>query len=168
MEKSSTQAEAAPSAFLSPQAMAVVHDELMKLCGGQIDVTMMAPKIGNHLSGSNETARSSALLLRLKIGAFVRLLEWEAAGLRQFLVTNLPRAIDVLEDLIRRSVGLDERFPVHELVRRMLSVRLHDMAWEPFGPQRTPVFLVHGSQPDFIEHFARFLWEHRDMEIEGT
>jgi hypothetical protein len=107
--------------------------------------------------------RDSALLpldLMLKLAAWLRLRNWEMAGLRPFLKRDLPTSDEVLSDL--RARPPHELHPARQIIAQTLATFLREMAWEQ-GASTSDVVVNAIDGDEVIDRLAAFLWQFRHV-----
>lgn len=107
-----------------------------------------------------------SLNLALKIGAMMRLNEWQTNGLYEHVAGDLPTAEDILADL-RGQRGTKRTITGSSLVLCTLRIRLRQMAWSRLPGCRGDVLVNGLNVESAIEPLALMLWRisgHRDGE----
>ena len=100
----------------------------------------------------------------IKLGVLVKLYQWDRAGLLPYVDTELPHWRDVYDDVVGELHGHPTRFSAKELSARVLEVFSRDMSWRQFGGRAVEIAAGPTSDPDqFLENFARLLWDHRHL-----
>lgn len=106
-----------------------------------------------------------------ELGAAVRLLHWETAGLTIHLEAGLPAAGDAIRQVFRDAVGRlkDPSAPAPDLalsraVRRLTFDRL---AWTGPADLRAEIVLDAPDEDVLVEAMARILWDRRHRPTAG-
>jgi len=110
----------------------------------------------------NPVALSADLLL--KIGALMRIYQWEKTGLRPQLPTNLPPAQAVLEDVMGPPAGAAPRYSGTELAQAVMQVYLRHLAWKGLtGLQADVAVAACLPAEQAVDALAAFLWQFRHL-----
>ena len=97
-------------------------------------------------------------------GAVLRLADWERAGFRSHLPSDLPTAAEALTELRKSRNGTGDHRP-GQLSARQLDVWLTHFAWsapETIGKD-VLVDLPSLNHHELLAELARFLWSHRHL-----
>ena len=107
----------------------------------------------------DETCRLS-LNLALKIGAMMRVHEWQEAGFGYCHSDAVTSAEEIYSDLANGR----NRIRGTEVAKQVLALRIDRMAWERMPGCRGDVLIEAGNQENMIDQLAEFLWRHRHSE----
>ncbi len=100
------------------------------------------------------------------LGAALRLLSWEQAGLDPRQVAGLPDAHQALLDVLRAAVppdrgGAEPALPPGELAARVLDAYIDHFAWAGRAELSADVLLRAADEDLLLDALADFLWTHR-------
>lgn len=135
----------------------------LREAGRQADfVAAFLESIGIH-SGPHQTCGLPADSL-FKLGALLKLYQWDRAGLLPHITTPLPTWEEVYCDFADELQGQRPRFSGEELNRLVLQVFLRSIAWTPWEGRLAEVALVQQhSSDELLDRLARVLWNYRHL-----
>ena len=101
--------------------------------------------------------------LMLKLGAMMRIYQWEEAELTQFLHAALPPAERVMNDVLHPAPGEGgAEFDGRELAQRVFRTWYRQFAFDHVAPGAEVV--ITGIDPAaVVAQLAEFLWRHRHL-----
>lgn len=98
----------------------------------------------------------------LNLGSALRLLAWEASGIRIHREAGLPAAADAVRQVFSAAAARGRKEPpdlrLYRTVRRLAADRI---AWAAPRDLRAEVVLQVADEDQFVEALAQFLWKHR-------
>lgn len=118
-------------------------------------------KVLGIVDGSGRCIAPVPLDLMLKLGAMMRIYQWQEADLIQFLHAELPSAEGVLRDTLNNPRGGGE-YGGHELTRQMFTTWFRQMAFARVEPQ-ADVVINRINAEAVVAQLAEFLWRHRRL-----
>jgi hypothetical protein len=106
-----------------------------------------------------ETLMRLPVVFLRDLGAALRLLVWEHAGLRVHLEVGLPPAREALENVLR-SVVSPRRLPA-DFALRVVGLVIDRFAWDAPHAFGADVALDFLPDDDALDALAEFFWAHR-------
>ena len=102
--------------------------------------------------------------LLFKLGALLRLYQWDRAGVLPHLGHDFPTWGEVYADVAAGLRGEPLRFSGEDLNRRVLRAYLDRIAWTPWEGRIAEVAVVaRGGTDEFFDRLARLLWDHKHL-----
>jgi hypothetical protein len=100
----------------------------------------------------------------MDLGAALRLLDWEQAGIRVHLDAGLPTAEQLLCDILESVTGVrssPSTLPLGTLTCRVVALFAERFSWHGRKELAADVIVDEADEEDILETLADFLWKNR-------
>jgi hypothetical protein len=105
----------------------------------------------------------------LKLGALVRIYQWERAEMLPHLRADLPSSGQLLDDIEAQTQGDPPRFSGEQVNREVLKAFLEQIAWSRVEGTSADLAMVQSvATEQLLDQVARLLWRHRHLGKEGN